>query len=178
MPHTDIALSSPVANIRVFYSYAHADESYRSKLEKHLKLLQRQGVIDAWHDRKIGAGEEWEAVLQGHLENAQIILLLISPDFMASDYCYDIEMKRALERHRQGEARVVPVALRPVDNYAAPFMHLQGLPPGFRPISEWDNEDRAFAEIALGIRRLAGYFRRPAPPHRQHPPRRWGQTAR
>jgi internalin A len=141
--------------VELFYSYAHADEAYRLTLEKHLKLLQRQGVISAWHDRKIMPGALWSEDVHHYLERAHIILLLISPDFIASDYCYDIEMKRALERHRTGSARVVPVALRPVDHCDAPFMHLQGLPDGFRPISEWDNQDRAFAAVAQGIRILA-----------------------
>jgi hypothetical protein len=159
--------------VELFYSYAHADEAYRLTLEKHLKLLQRQGVISAWHDRKIMPGSGWAEDLHHYLESAHIILLLISPDFIASDYCYDIEMKRALERHRTGAARVVPVALRPVDNCNAPFMQLQGLPEGFRPISEWDNQDRAFAAVAQGIRRLAEGLRyRPVQPRRSSSLRR------
>jgi hypothetical protein len=153
--------------ISLFYSYSHQDEAYRQLLEKHLTLLQRQGVIATWHDRLIEAGELWETALKHHLDSAQLILLLISPDFIASDYCYDIEMKRALERHAAGTARVIPVALRPVDHQAAPFMQLQGLPSGFKPVTEWDNLDRAFADIASGIRQAASRFHHhPAVPHR------------
>ena len=92
----------------VFYSYAHEDEALRDELEKHLSLLQRQGTITAWHDRQITPGTDWQREIDQHLDKASLILLLISPDFLASDYCYTIEMQRALERHRAGKARVIP----------------------------------------------------------------------
>ncbi len=103
-------MSQPVT---LFYSYAHQDEQLRDQFGIHLSGLRRQGLIDDWHDRKIGAGTAWEKQILAQLESAQIIVLLISSDFIASDYCYKIEMTRALERHRAGEARVVPVVLRP-----------------------------------------------------------------
>lgn len=108
---------SPAATppITIFYSYAHEDEQLRQELEKHLSLLQRQGVIAAWHDRQILPGATWAQAIDSHLETAAIILLLISPDFLASDYCYGIEMDRALERQATGKARVLPIILRPVD---------------------------------------------------------------
>ena len=96
---------------------------------KHLGILKRQGVIRDWHDRKITAGTEWKGQIDHHLDTAGVILLLVSADFIASDYCYDVEMKRALERHDTGEARVIPVILRPVDGWqAAPFGKLQAAP--------------------------------------------------
>ena len=101
--------------IRLFYSYSHKDEELRKELEDHLSLLRRQVVISGWHDRMIGAGEEWRGKLDKNLDEAQIILLLISPSFLASDYCYDIETKRALDRHDKVEATVIPILLRPVD---------------------------------------------------------------
>src|SRR5262245_30109477 len=101
--------------IEIFYSYAHEDEELRKELEKHLANLRRQGVIGDWHDRRIGAGQEWAGAIDAHLDSARIILLLISADFLASDYCYDIELKQAMARHAGGEARVIPVILRPVD---------------------------------------------------------------
>src|SRR5437660_849909 len=106
--------------VEVFYSYAHKDEDLRNELDKHLKSLQRQGFITLWHDRKIVAGTEWAHTIDDHLTNASIILLLISPDFMASDYCYDIEMKHALEQHYTNNVRVIPIILRPVDWRGAP----------------------------------------------------------
>lgn len=84
--------------VKIFYSYAHEDEALREQLEKQLSLLKWQGIITAWDDRKILAGQEWEDEIDTHLNTAQVILLLISPDFMASNYCYSIEMKRAMER--------------------------------------------------------------------------------
>ena len=143
----------PAGPIRLFYSYSHKDEELRKELEDHLSLLRRQGVISGWHDRMIGAGEEWKGQLDKNLEEAQIILLLISPSFLASDYCYDIETKRALDRDDKGEAKVIPVLLRPVDWEGAPFARLQGLPIDLRPVTTWTNKDEAFKNIAQGIRR-------------------------
>jgi hypothetical protein len=101
--------------IELFYSYAHSDERLRKRLETHLSALRRQGVITEWHDRKIVAGTDWKQSIDAHLMTAKIILLLISPDFLASDYCYGVEMQRALARHAAGKASVIPVILRPVD---------------------------------------------------------------
>ena len=142
----------PDGPIRLFYSYSHKDEALRDELEEHLALLKRQGYIVGWHDRRIGAGEEWKGQLDKNLEEAQIILLLISPSFLASDYCYDIETKRALDRHDNGEAKVIPILLRPVDWEGAPFARLQGLPIDLRPVTTWTNKDEAFKNIAQGIR--------------------------
>lgn len=123
------------------------------ELVKHLSILKRQGVIRDWHDRQILAGTEWQGQLDSHLESSQIILLLISSDFLASDYCYDIEMTRALERHEARAARVIPVILRPVDHWdQSPFGKLQALPTDGKPVTLWANTDAAFADIARGIR--------------------------
>ncbi|MFO1428918.1 MAG: TIR domain-containing protein [Candidatus Competibacteraceae bacterium] len=141
--------------IEVFYSYSHKDEELREQLEFHLKLLKRLGVINDWHDRRIGAGTEWAGQIDHYLESSQIILLLISAYFLASDYCWDIEMKRALERHNAGTARVIPIMLRPVDWKGAPFSHLQVLPKDAKPVTDWSNQDAAFANVAEGIRKVA-----------------------
>ncbi len=100
--------------VKIFFCYAHEDEQLLNKLKNHLFPLKRAGLIDVWHDRDISAGTDWEQQIKSHLNQAQIILLLISPDFMASDYCYSIEMQRVLERHDLGEARVIPIILRHV----------------------------------------------------------------
>jgi len=142
-----------VSPITLFYSYAHEDELLRNELEKHLSLLRREGLISEWHDRQILAGEEWARDIDRHLETASMILLLISPDFLASDYCYDVEMQRALERHRRGAACVIPIILRPVDWHDAPFARLQCLPRNGKPITEWANHDTAFRDIVEGLRR-------------------------
>ena len=121
------------SGIKLFFSYSHQDESLRDELEKHLSSLKREGILQTWHDRDISAGSDWTRQINQHLEQADIILLLISPDFLASDYCYGIELKRAMERHQQGEAEVVPVILRPVDWQRAEFATLQALPQKAKP---------------------------------------------
>ena len=139
--------------IEIFYSYAHADERLRNLLEQHLSSLRREGLITSWHDRQIFAGTDWAHTIDAHLNSATVILLLVSPDFMNSDYCYGIEMQRAMERHLSRSALVIPIILRPVDWQHAPFAHLQALPTGARPITDWSNRDKAFLDVATGIRR-------------------------
>ena len=143
-----------MASIEIFFSYAHKDEKLREDLEKQLSLLKWQGLITGWHDRRIGAGREWSGEIDAHLDKAQIILLLISPDFMASDYCYGIEMKRAMERHERREAHVIPVILRPVDWHDALFAKLEILPTGGKAVTKWRNRDEAFLDVAKGIRKV------------------------
>jgi parallel beta-helix repeat protein len=145
-------------DIEVLISYSHIDEPLRNELEKHLSILKRQKLISTWHDRKIGAGEEWKEQIDDHLNSAQIILLLISADFLASDYCYNIEIKRAMERHESGEARVIPIILRPVDWKGAPFGKLQALPTNAEPIvsKKWGCTDEAFVDVARGLRATVG----------------------
>jgi len=140
--------------IELFYSYSHKDEKFREELEKHLSILKKNAIIANWNFRKILAGSEWEAEIKSHLNSANIILLLISPDFMASDYCYDVEVVRAMERHKNGEALVVPVILRPILWESSPFSKLQVLPENTRPIIKWRNRDEAFLEVAKGIVKL------------------------
>jgi len=130
--------------IKVFYSYAHEDKMLRDELEKHLGTLKRQGQITSWHDRDISAGMEWEREIDVHLNVASIVLLLVSPDFISSEYCYSIEMTRALERHNAREAWIIPIILRPVDWDDAPFSKLQVLPANRKPITSWPNRDEAF----------------------------------
>jgi formylglycine-generating enzyme required for sulfatase activity len=146
-------MSTRSTPIEVFYSYAHEDEALRNELEKHLKLLQRQGLITSWYNRQIVAGRDWAKDIDTHLETASLILLLISADFLTSDYCYGIEMKRALERHDANKARVIPILLRPVEWKGAPFEHLQVLPTDAKPITTWRNVDEAFANVTAGIHR-------------------------
>ncbi len=138
--------------IELFYSYAHRDERLRKRLETHLSALRQQGVITEWHDRKIVAGTDWKQSIDAHLTTAAVILLLISPDFLASDYCYGVEMQRALARHSAGEASVIPVILRPVDWQGTPFAHLQCVPTAAKPVTTWTNRDKAFRDVATAIR--------------------------
>ena len=141
------------ASIEVFFSYAHEDEKWRRELEKHLSILQRNGLITGWNDREILAGTEWAQQIDDHLNTAHIILLLVSPDFMASEYCWGIELKRSMERHQAGEARVIPILIRPVSWKGAPFDALTALPINNQPISSWSNSDEAFLQVTEGIRK-------------------------
>jgi hypothetical protein len=146
--------------VEVFYSYSHKDSRYRDLLETHLKLLWREGLISEWSDRRIGAGQEWAGEIDEHLNTARIILLLVSPHFIASDYAYDIEMKQAMERHAAGEARVIPIILRHCDWHSAPFGKLQALPDNGKPVTDrsWHTLDEAFFQITQGIRKVVEQF--------------------
>ena len=137
----------------IFVSYSHKDDELQNQLQIHLAMLKRQGVIDVWHDRRVVPGDEIDPAIGAALEEAQVILLLVSSDFLASDYCYDKEMHRAMERHASGEARVLPVILRPCDWHGAPFGKLLAVPKDGKPVVKWANIDEAFLEVTQGIRR-------------------------
>jgi hypothetical protein len=141
--------------VRVFFSYSHKDEAMRDELEKHLTMLKRKGVINTWHDRRIDAGSVLNAEIDDNVKEADIILLLISVDFLASDYCYDIEMKKALEMHESKQAVVVPIILRSCDWHSAPFAKLLALPTDGKSVSTWADLDAAFLNIAKGIENIA-----------------------
>ena len=136
----------------LFFSYSHVDELLRDQLETHLSALQRQGVLTSWHDRPVTAGTELNNAIDSHLAAADIVLLLVSPDFIASEYCYEREMTRALERHEAGEARVIPVILRPSDWLDLPFGKLLAAPKDGKPITMWPNIDAAFLDVVLAIK--------------------------
>jgi len=152
---------APATPVKVFCSYSHKDESLVNELFLHLSVLRRQGVIEGRHDREVPAGAEWEEAIDFRLNDAQLILLLISSDFLASDYCYDIEMKRAMERQEAGEAVVIPIILRPCDWRGAPFDKLQPLPPNGKPITTWTDRDEAFVTVVKGILQLVENSLRP-----------------
>lgn len=137
--------------LKIFYSYSHKDERYREKLETHLSILRRSGYISEWHDRRISAGNDWEEEINYNLEDSDIILLLISSNFLASDYCYDTETIRALEKHESGEAVVIPVILSPCLWLESELKKLQSLPRDNKAISVFRNEDVAWLEVAEGI---------------------------
>jgi TIR domain len=139
----------------VFFSYSHADEGLRDQLEKQLSLLKRQGIIEVWHDRRIGAGQEFGKEIGRHVETDDIILLLVSSDFLDSDYCYEKEMARAMERHEAGEAIVIPVILRACDWHGALFGKINATPPDGRPVTQFPDRDQALLEVAKAVRQAA-----------------------
>lgn len=139
----------------VFFSYCHADEELRDQLEKQLAMLKHQGIIETWHDRRIVAGQDIDKTIDEHINSDDIILLLVSPDFLASPYCYDREMKRALERHDSGEASVIPVILRACEWHHAPFGKLMATPTDGKPVKQWADLDDAFLQVAKAVRAAA-----------------------
>jgi hypothetical protein len=141
--------------VLVFVAYAHQDEPYKNELLKHLSPLRRAGVIAAWHDRRIVPGMDWEQTIDEQLHAAQIILPLISADFINSEYCYGIELQQALERHRRGDARLVPIILRPCHWQRLPIATIQVLPQDGTPVAKWRYPDDAYAAITKSIDEIA-----------------------
>lgn len=139
--------------IEIFFSYSHRDKKLRDELDKYMSHLKRHPLIKAWHDGEIGAGSAWAQEIDIHLNKAKIILLLVSQDFIASNYCYDIEMQKAIQRHEAGEARVIPIILHPAFWENTPIGKLQALPTGARPITDWSKRHHAFMDVVRGIQR-------------------------
>ncbi len=159
--------------IRLFYSYSHRDSRFREELEGHLSQLRRGGLISEWSDRLISPGQEWRAAITRGLDTADMILLLISPDFMVSDYCYGVEVETAVSLHERGLARVIPIILRPVDWDNAPFGQLQALPSLGKPVTRWRNRDEAWLDVVRGLRTVVDELSPPT-----SPPGRPGRTDR
>jgi hypothetical protein len=140
---------------KLFFSYSHKDEMFRDELETHLSMLKRQGIIEPWHDRRIDAGSELNETISQELESADIILLLVSPYFLASSYCYDVELQRAIEKHKQGKVKIIPVIVNPCDWKNSPLADLLVIPTDGRPISKYPNYHDAFLEVTAAIRNVA-----------------------
>jgi internalin A len=145
--------------LKVFYSYAHKDEQLKNEMEAHLKILERMGLISPWHDRMIRPGDNWAGEIDMNLDIADVILLLVSADFINSDYCYSKEMTMALEREKAGKARVIPVILRDCNWKDAPFGGLQGLPKDLKAVTLWPDRDSAWKDVSEGIERAINSIR-------------------
>jgi hypothetical protein len=153
----------PAKPVEIFCAYSHKDESLRDELEAHLSILKRRGLISAWHDRRISPGMRWDDEIGAHLNSADIILLLVSSDFINSEYCWNREVTQAMKRHLEREARVVPVILRDCVWDGTPFSALQALPKDGKPVKKWASQDEAFKDVVLGIRTVAEELSRRAP---------------
>jgi hypothetical protein len=140
------------SSVEIFCSYSHKDETLREKFDPIVKNLQRHNEVQVWHDRKIAAGSEWADEIDKHLNSADIVVLLVSSDFLASDYCYEKEMGRALEREAKSEVVIVPVLVRPCDWQDAPFGRLQVIPKGEKAITAWKNRDEAWTQVSLALK--------------------------
>ncbi|WP_437625203.1 protein kinase domain-containing protein [Sorangium sp. So ce1151] len=138
--------------VNVFISYAPADRSYLEALEAHLAALKRQGLVSTWHRGRIGAGAARDESIAAELSAAEVVLLLVSEAFLASDSCYERELGAALERHRRGAARVVPVVVRACDWEGTALADLQALPRDGGAVTSWANPDEAWRDVVRGIR--------------------------
>jgi hypothetical protein len=166
---------SPVGGdpIRVFYSYSHKDRRLLDELGMHLCMLKREGLIEEWHDQQTDPGDVLDECIREQLDTADLILPLVSQHFLASDVCYVHETQIALERHRRGEARVVPVILRPADWRSSDLGHLKALPTDGRPVVTWRHRAIAWQNVVAGLRAVVdevrGYRHGPRP-SRDTPP--------
>jgi len=142
---------------RIFISYAHEDEDLKKELDKYLKVLKRSSKVQVWNDRELIAGQEWDQMIMSELNKANIILLLISVDFNASDFIWDKELASAMKRHEEGTAHVVPIILRRCEWRNMPYAKLQALPRNATPVTEYADRDAAFTEIAIGIEKLVDH---------------------
>ncbi|MBI5260337.1 MAG: toll/interleukin-1 receptor domain-containing protein [Bradyrhizobium sp.] len=139
---------------KAFISYSHRDEKALERLHTHLATLRREGSISAWYDREILAGDDIDRKIDAALAESEIFLALVSPDFLASNYCYEREMASALERHADGSLRVVPIILEPCDWKSTPLANLKVLPKDGKPISTWTNENVAYLDVVTELRRI------------------------
>ena len=150
--------------MRIFISYSHKDQAVLERLHTHLAPLQSEGLIDTWYDRQILAGGRVDEEIGKELESCDLFLMLVSPDFLASDYCVNREMRRALERHRDNEAHVVPIIVEPCDWLSSPLHELKALPRDGKPISEWTNPNNAYLGVVRELRRILGTRKAAVPP--------------
>jgi hypothetical protein len=139
--------------IKIFFSYCHEDEDLRNELEKSLVMLKRQGHISAYHDRRIVAGNDFNDSINEHMSDADIILFLVSRDFLASDYCMNTEMSLAESRLTRGEAHIIPIIARPCEwNQVPLFARLLGGTTDNKAITKWPDLDDAFLDVSRHIR--------------------------
>ncbi len=151
--------TEPEISVKVFISYAHADQELRKKLEDHLSPLLYSGEITIWQDQEIPAGANWEDQINAHLSSADLILLLVSASFIASKYCWNKEVQAALQRHKAGMVQVIPIILKPVHWQNTPLGQLQALPTGAKPVTQWNDYDAAFEDVVRGIRDIVEHLR-------------------
>jgi hypothetical protein len=150
----------PTARISLFASYAPQDTTLEQELKEHLRPLQREGLIELWPDRDMSAATGWEQERNKHLQTAQIILLLVSIDYLNSDYCSGVEMKQALERHQRGEVRLIPILLRPCSWDRSPISRLQVLPSNGKPVTVWSHREEAWLDVVRALSRVVEHILR------------------
>jgi hypothetical protein len=147
----EIANSTKTKGVKLFYSYAHEDEVYRNELSVHLAVHRMDGLVSEWHDRVIRAGEDWNKSIDAALTQAEIILFLVSPDFLASNYIHEIEMRTALRREAESVVRIVPIILRPCAWNSTPLARFQVLPRDGKPVTTYNSRDTAWLHVSEEI---------------------------
>ena len=144
--------------VRIFISYAQKDEAFKNELENHLAPLKIQRIIESWNDKEILPGGKREEEIRNQIEKSQLILFLISSDFIASKYSNNDSINRALDKHRNEEAIVIPVILRPTDYSFLEISEIEALPKDGRSISEWPNQDAAWIDVVKEIKRVIDFL--------------------
>src|SRR5215213_277997 len=137
-----------------FISYSHADEKALERLHKHLAMLLRQGELEAWFDREILPGAKFDEEIMARLDASGMFIALLSPDYLASNYCYEKEFAHALRQAEDGKIQIVPVILEPCDWQSSPLKQYNALPKNAVPISDWTNQNNAYLNVVEGLRRL------------------------
>jgi hypothetical protein len=140
------------AAVGLFCSYAHEDEPLQRAFLSHSAILRRNKWVDIWTDQRIGAGSKWDREIASKLETAQLVVLLVSSDFIESEYCYGTEMTRAMARQDAGQTKVIPIIVRPCLWQDAPFAALSALPPDGKPVTSWANQDEAWTAVTIGVK--------------------------
>jgi hypothetical protein len=138
---------------RLFFVYSHEDEAVRDELDRRLEALKKGGMLETFHDRRIGPGRDWDGEIEQELRDADVVVLLVSPGFFSSDYCRRVEIPAALEQQASGVARVIPIVIKACNFEKTEIATLQALPKGGKPLSAWDNPEQAWADIEAGILR-------------------------
>lgn len=147
-------------SLKVFVSYSKADRKHLETLEKHLSPLTRDETLLTWTDKELLPGAEWDDTIRHQLATADVVLLLVSADFMATDYIWK-EITIAMERHERGEALIVPIIVRPCIWQDTAFARFNALPEKGQPITQWANEDEAWMKVAQQIKRLSDKMNHP-----------------
>lgn len=150
-----LAGTNKAERMKVFVSYSHVDKDLKDRLIKHIRPLENENLVQVWVDHEIKAGDDWDKEIAKKLVEADIVLTLISIDFINSRYCYDIELEKALEREADGEARVIPVILRSCLWNKSPLGRLKAMPTDGKAVTTWADVDEALTVVAVGVRDAA-----------------------
>lgn len=148
---------APETCVEIFCSYSHArpDKALRAAFAKSMSVWVRKKIVRIWHDGRIAAGDNWALHIDEHLNSADIIVLLVSPDFLSSDFCYEKEMGRALESMQNNEALIVPIIVRECSWEETPIAGILALPEKGKPVTLWANRDQAWKNVAESLARRA-----------------------